>query len=363
MAIGPEALRTAPVACHSLEKRSRSLVSFKNFEGLPVLVTGADGFIGSHVCEALVRRGARVRAFSCYNSFGWRGWLDFLEPQYKSAIEIRDGDLRDSGSVEDASKGMQLILHLGALIAIPYSYSAPEAYIDTNVKGTLNVLTAARRVGAAVVATSTSEVYGSAQFVPISEAHPLNAQSPYAATKIASDQLALSFSRSFEMPVWVLRPFNTYGPRQSMRAVLPTIIMQLVRGDRKVKLGALHPTRDFTFVEDTAEGFLQVAGCEAALGDVVNIGSSFEITIGDAVKTIGEVMNVDIEIETESVRLRPDKSEVDRLFADTSKAQNLFNWAPKYGGSSGFREGIARTVDWFRKSENTANYRQFNYVV
>lgn len=329
-----------------------------------VLVTGADGFIGSHVVETFVRAGADVRAFCLYNSLGLKGWLDYLPAEIAGEVETCAGDLRDPIAVHNAANGCDQILHLGALIAIPYSYQAPDAYVAVNITGTLNVLQAARQCGAEVVCTSTSEVYGSAQFVPITEDHPLDAQSPYAATKIAADQLALSYHRSFDLPVTVLRPFNTYGPRQSMRAVIPTIVMQLVRGERKIKLGALRPTRDFTFVRDTARGFLQIAGCPETFGGVYNIGSSFEISIGDTVREIADLFGVEVDIEQEDDRMRPQKSEVERLCAGCDRAVSTFGWAPEFGGSrAGFRRGLEETVAWFRNAENLTLYRQQGYVV
>ena len=324
-----------------------------------VLVTGADGFIGSHLVELLVARGADVRALVQYNSFGRRGWLDTAPESVLRAIEVVAGDVRDRSSMWTAVQGTQLVLHLAALIAIPYSYGAPQSYVDTNITGTLNVLEAARAHGVErVVHTSTSEVYGTAQYVPIPETHPLNAQSPYAASKIGADQIALSFHRSFGLPVTVVRPFNTYGPRQSTRAVIPTIAIQIARGARKLRLGALHPTRDFTFVTDTASGFLAVAAADAAVGDVVNLGSGFEISVGDTAALIARAMGIEVEFESDPQRLRPAASEVERLFADTTKVRRLTDWAPAYGGREGFERGVAATVDWFRAPANLAHYGQ-----
>ncbi len=329
-----------------------------------ILVTGADGFIGSHLTELLVAEGATVRAFVQYNSLGSRGWLDHVAPDRLAECEVVAGDIRDAQSVRRAVEGCAVVLHLAALIAIPYSYQAPESYIDTNVKGTLNVLLAARDFGIErLVHTSTSEVYGTARSVPIGESHPLQAQSPYAASKIGADQLALSFHHAFGVPVAVLRPFNTYGPRQSARAVIPTVITQIAAGQRRIRLGHLHPTRDFTFVEDTARGFVQIAGCDAAIGEVTNIGSGFEIAIGDMVRLAAEVMGVEIELETDSDRLRPAGSEVERLWADTDKATRLFGWRPAHGGADGFRRGLARTIDWFRDPANLRFYRPGTYAV
>jgi dTDP-glucose 4,6-dehydratase len=330
----------------------------------PVLVTGADGFIGSHLVEAAVRAGHDVRAFVYYNSLNSWGWLDRAAPDVRGKFEVVAGDIRDPHGVRAAMEGCSAVLHLAALIAIPFSYRAPQSYVDTNVTGTLNVLQAARDNGVErVVCTSTSEVYGTAQFVPITEAHPLNAQSPYAASKIGADQLALSFQQSFGLPVTVLRPFNTYGPRQSARAVIPTIISQIAAGSRQIKLGSLHPTRDFTFVRDTARGFLQAMGCDAAVGKVVNIGSGFEISIGETAALIGEAMGADVEVMLDDERLRPAHSEVERLFAGTALATELFGWNPEFGGREGFLKGIAETAEWFRDPANLAMYKHDQYNV
>lgn len=326
------------------------------------MVTGADGFIGSHLCELLVKEGYQVRAFVYYNSFNSWGWLDQSDPEITENLEIFAGDIRDSGGVDDATRGCDVVLHLAALISIPFSYHSPDAYIQTNVTGTMNVLQAARRNEVSkVVCTSTSEVYGTAQFVPITEEHPLNAQSPYAATKTGADQLALSFHRSFNCPVAVIRPFNTYGPRQSARAVIPSIIGQIAAGKRTINLGALHPTRDFTFVRDTANGFIQAMTCEHTVGRVVNIGSDFEISIGDTVKAIAEAMAVDVDVRQEKKRLRPAASEVERLFAGTSLARELFDWKPAYGGYDGFVRGLAETAEWFQSPQNLAHYKVDQY--
>jgi dTDP-glucose 4,6-dehydratase len=329
-----------------------------------VLVTGADGFIGSHLVEELVKKEYEVRAFVCYNSFNSWGWLDTLPENVKNQIEVVSGDVRDSFCVSNAVRGCDSILHLAALIAIPFSYNAPDAYIQTNVTGTLNILHAAREHEVNnTVCTSTSETYGSAQFVPISEQHPLSAQSPYAASKIAADQMALAFYRSFDLAVSVLRPFNTYGPRQSARAVIPSIIGQVLSGCKTISLGSLSPTRDFTFVRDTARGFIQAMECSKCVGKVTNIGSNFEISIGDTVSLIGDVLNVDIQIITDPKRLRPEKSEVDRLYADVSQARKLFSWDPEYGGLAGFKVGLKETADWFSDQKNLAHYKNQNYNV
>ena len=327
-----------------------------------VLVTGADGFIGSHLTETLVRQGHNVRAFVLYNSFNSWGWLDHCAPDVKGKFEVFAGDIRDPHGVKEAMKGCDSVLHLAALIAIPYSYHSPDTYVDTNIKGTLNVLQAARELGVnRIVHTSTSEVYGTARFVPISEEHPLQGQSPYSATKIAADQLAYSFYSSFDLPVVIARPFNTYGPRQSARAVIPTIITQIANGKRQIKLGAVSPTRDFNFVQDTVAGFIAAMNSDKVLGEVVNFGSNFEISIGDTVQLIAKVMNADIEIITDENRLRPENSEVVRLWASNTKAKELFGWQPCYGGREGFKRGLAETAEWFMKPDNLAKYKSDIY--
>lgn len=327
-----------------------------------VLVTGADGFIGSHLTETLVRAGYDVRAFVLYNSFNSWGWLDHCAEDVRGQFEVFAGDIRDPHGVRTAMAGCDAVLHLAALIAIPYSYHSPDTYVDTNIKGTLNVVQAARELGVRkVVHTSTSEVYGTAQFVPITEDHPLQGQSPYSASKIGADQIAQSFYLSFGTPVVTLRPFNTYGPRQSARAVIPTIITQIANGDRRIKLGAVHPTRDFNFVADTVQGFIKALESDAGVGEVINVGSNFEISIGDTVQTIAEVMNAEIEVETDEQRLRPDKSEVERLWADNTRARDLLGWAPAYGGLEGFRRGLAETSEWFTDPANLALYKADRY--
>jgi NAD dependent epimerase/dehydratase len=329
-----------------------------------ILVTGADGFIGSHLVEDLVAAGYQVRSFCLYNSEGSWGWLDSLPAATRAELDVVLGDIRDPLCVREAMRGCEQVFHLAALIAIPYSYVAPASYIDTNIHGTLNVVQSARDLGVMrVVHTSTSETYGTAQFVPITEEHPQIGQSPYAASKIGADQIALSYWRSFETPISVLRPFNTYGPRQSARAVIPTIITQVAAGQRQIRLGALSPTRDFNFVADTCAAFRAVAGCDAALGQVVNAASNFEISIGDTAALIGEVMNVELEIVTDDQRLRPEGSEVNRLFGDNSRLCQLTGWQPAYGGLDGFRRGLARTVEWFSDPANLARYRPGSYAV
>lgn len=329
-----------------------------------VLVTGADGFIGSHLVEALVHQGYNVKAFVLYNSFNSWGWLDKLAPEVLKQVEIFSGDIRDPHGVQVAMKDCYAVLHLAALIAIPYSYHSPDTYIDTNVKGTLNVLQAARNLGIEkFIHTSTSEVYGTARFVPITEEHPLQGQSPYSASKIGADQLAFSFYSSFELPVIIARPFNTYGPRQSARAVIPTIITQLAKGERVIKLGSLTPTRDFNYVKDTVGGFIAALESKVGFGEVFNFGSNFEVSIGDTVKIIGELMGVEVKIVTDDVRLRPDNSEVERLWADNSKAIKTLNWKPAYSGLDGFKRGLTETIEWFKNESNLASYKSNIYNI
>lgn len=329
-----------------------------------VLITGADGFIGSHLTESLVREGYSVRAFVMYNSFNSWGWLDQVSVETKKSIEIFAGDIRDPHGVNDAMRGCDAVLHLAALIAIPYSYHSPDTYIDTNVKGTLNVLQAARELGVKrVIHTSTSEVYGTAQFVPITEEHPLQGQSPYSASKIGADQLAYSFYSSFNLPVVIARPFNTYGPRQSARAIIPTVITQIANGAKQLKLGTITPTRDFSYVQDTVNAFIATLKSDNALGEVVNFGSNFEISIVDIVALIAEQMNVKIEITADIERMRPAKSEVERLWADNSKAKKLFGWSPAFAGRDGLARGIQETISWFAQPENLRHYKSDVYNV
>ena len=329
-----------------------------------ILVTGADGFIGSHLTETLVAKDYDVRAFVFYNSFDSWGWLDSADAKTRRAIEVCAGDIRDPLAVREAMRGCEAVLHLAALIAIPFSYRAPHAYVETNIAGTLNVLQAALDLSLQkVVHTSTSEVYGTARFVPITEDHPLQGQSPYSATKIGADQLALSFHASFGLPVSVIRPFNTYGPRQSARAVIPTIITQIAAGQRRIKLGAISPTRDFNYVADTVAGFLAMLESSNADGEVINIGSNFEISIGDTAKLIAEVMGATIEIETDEARFRPANSEVERLWADNGKAAERLGWKPDYTGRDGMRRGLEQTAKWFAEPANLARYRVGEYVV
>jgi NAD dependent epimerase/dehydratase len=329
-----------------------------------ILVTGADGFIGSHLTEELVRKGYETKAFVLYNSFNSWGWLDHCGPDVREQFEVFAGDIRDPHGVRKAMEGCEAVLHLAALIAIPYSYHSPDTYVDTNIKGTLNVVQAARELAVAkVVHTSTSEVYGTAQFVPITEEHPLQGQSPYSASKIGADQIAMSFYNSFSTPVSIIRPFNTYGPRQSARAVIPTVITQIANNERKIKLGTLHPTRDFNYVEDTVSGFFAALESDQAVGQVINLGSNFEISIGDTVKMIADLMGAEIEILTDQQRLRPEKSEVERLWADNTKAKKLLKWNPNYGGITGLQKGLEKTVEWFMDPQHLADYKSDKYNI
>lgn len=323
-----------------------------------VLVTGADGFIGSHLVELLVREGYKVKALSQYNSFNYWGWLEDVD--CKDQIEVLNGDVRDPHYCKHITKGVDVVYHLAALIAIPYSYVAPDSYVDTNVKGTLNICQAALENGVKrVIHTSTSEVYGTAQYVPIDEAHPLQPQSPYSASKIGADAMAMSFYNAFDLPLTIARPFNTYGPRQSARAVIPTIISQIASGKKQIKLGDVSPTRDFNYVADTCRGFLALANCEKAIGETVNIGSNFEISVGDTLCLIRELMGSDVEFLVDEQRLRPGKSEVFRLWCDNTKIRGLTGFEPVYD----IRAGLKETVDWFVRAENLAKYKANIYNV
>jgi NAD dependent epimerase/dehydratase len=330
--------------------------------GASVLVTGADGFIGSHLTETLARQGYRVRAFVYYNSNNSWGWLDQCSEDVKGHFEVFAGDIRDPHGVREAMKGCDAVIHLAALIAIPFSYHSPDTYVETNIKGTLNVLQAARELKIKrVIHTSTSEVYGTAKFVPITEDHPLQGQSPYSASKIGADQLAFSFFTSFNLPVVTIRPFNTYGPRQSARAVIPTIITQIANGAREIKLGSITPTRDFSYVKDTVAGFIAALQSEGGLGEVINLGSDFEISIKEAAQLIGETMGTSFEIICDEIRLRPDKSEVERLWADINKAKEILDWKPTYGGRDGFQRGLTETINWFTQTKNLRPYKSGMY--
>lgn len=332
--------------------------------GKKVLVTGADGFIGSHLTEHLVRLGVDVRAFVYYNSFNSWGWLDESSDDVRKSLDVFAGDIRDPNGVRAAMKDCDVVLHLAALIAIPYSYHSPDTYIDTNVKGTLNVVQAARDLGVErVVHTSTSEVYGTARFVPITEEHPLQGQSPYSASKIGADQIAQSFFTSFNTPVTTIRPFNTYGPRQSARAVIPTIITQIATGAHQLKLGALNPTRDFNYVRDTVRGFVALAECDAAVGQMVNVGSNYEVSIGDTAMLIARLMGKDVEFISDEQRIRPAGSEVERLWADNTLARELAGWTPEYPGIEGLKRGLQETIDWFAQPENLRRYKAGVYNI
>lgn len=311
-----------------------------------ILVTGADGFIGSHLTESLLEKGYDVKAFSYYNSFNTWGWLDTLPKERLNEIEVFTGDIRDPNGVREAMKGTDAVFHLAALIAIPFSYHSPDSYVDTNIKGTLNVLQAARQLELErILVTSTSEVYGTAQYVPIDEKHPYQGQSPYSATKIGADRLAESFYRSFDMPISIVRPFNTFGPRQSARAVIPTIISQLLAGKKEIKLGSLTPTRDFNYVKDTAAGFIAIAESNCTIGEEINIATGQEISIGELANEIISQINPEAEIICDEQRLRPEKSEVNRLLGSNEKLKNLTNWSQQYT----FEQGIAETISWIKE--------------
>jgi NAD dependent epimerase/dehydratase len=327
-----------------------------------VLVTGAGGFIGSHLVEAVVRKGCKVRAFVHYNSFNSWGWMDYLNQakDIKNYIEIFSGDVRDPYGVKKAMRDIDIVFHLAALIGIPYSYNSPESYVDTNIKGTLNILQAGRELEIQkIIHTSTSEVYGTAQFTPITEEHPINPQSPYSATKAAADFVALSFYRSFNTPATVIRPFNTYGPRQSARAIIPTIISQIISKETKVRLGDVYPKRDFIYVKDTVQGFIDAAESDKSVGKVIHIGSSSEISISELANLIAKLMDSKIEIEVADERKRPKKSEVERLLADNGRARELIGWSPRYK----LEDGIAETIEWFSNSDNLKFYKPDIYNI
>lgn len=311
-----------------------------------VLVTGADGFIGSHLTEELVKKGYEVKAFVFYNSFNTWGWLDTLSDDIMKHVEIFQGDVRDPNGVKQAMKGCEAVFHLAALIAIPFSYHSPDTYVDTNIKGTLNVLQAAREYGVRVLVTSTSEVYGTAQYVPIDEKHPFQGQSPYSATKIGADRLAESFYRSFDLPVTIVRPFNTYGPRQSARAVIPTIILQLLAGKSEIKLGSLTPTRDFNYVKDTAHGFIAMYESDRTIGQEINIATQREISIGQLAEELIRQIKPDAKIICDEQRLRPEKSEVNRLLGCNQKIMELTDWKPQYT----FEQGLAETIEFLKNN-------------
>jgi NAD dependent epimerase/dehydratase len=327
---------------------------------MKVLITGADGFIGSHLTESLVKEGYDVRAFVCYNSFNSWGWLDTLPESILKNIEIFSGDIRDPNGVRMAMKGCDFVFHLAALIAIPFSYHSPDSYIDTNIKGTLNIIQAAKELGVErLLVTSTSEVYGTAQFVPITELHPKQSQSPYSASKIGADAIADSFYRSFDLPLTIVRPFNTYGPRQSARAVIPTIISQLLNGSEEIKLGDITPTRDLLFVKDTVNGFLKIAECDKLIGHEVNIATQSEISVGDLAQSLINQINPNARIVSDSNRIRPEKSEVFRLFGSNEKIKSYTGWEQKYS----LEDGLAETIEWFSNKENLKQYKSEIYNV
>ena len=325
---------------------------------MKILITGADGFIGSHLTEMLVTKGHEIIALSQYNSFNNWGWLE--DVNCKSKIKVLTGDIRDPHYCKHITKDVDIIFHLAALIAIPYSYIAPDSYVDTNIKGTLNICQAAKENGnIRVIHTSTSEVYGTAQYVPIDENHPMQPQSPYSATKIAADAMAMSFFNAFELPVTIVRPFNTYGPRQSARAVIPTIITQIASGMKEIKLGDTSPTRDFNYVEDTCRGFLAIMDNDQTIGETINIGSNFEISVGDTLNLIKELMNSDVKFVIDEQRIRPEKSEVFRLWCDNTKIERLTGFKPKIG----IREGLQKTIDWITQPDHLRDYKAEIYNV
>ncbi len=328
-----------------------------------IFVSGADGFIGSHLTETLVKKGFNVKALVLYNSYNSHGWLDSIDHKIKKNIEVIPGDIRDQSNIKNAMKGCETVFHLASLIAIPYSYTSPEAYIETNVKGTMNMLLAARDNNILnFVNTSTSEVYGSAKYIPINEDHPLQPQSPYSASKISADQIAMSFHSSFNMPINIIRPFNTYGPRQSARAVIPTIITQILNKAKKIKLGLATPTRDFNFIDDTVSGFLSFLK-PIKHGEIINIGSNYEVSIKETYNIISKIVGFESKIEIDEQRIRPKNSEVERLFACNKKAKKLLNWEPQYKGIKGFKKGLNKTIKWFSKKENLKLYKSNEYNI
>lgn len=333
---------------------------YKAFNGKKVLVTGADGFIGSHLVEALVASGASVVAFVCYNSFNSWGWLDSFSSTVMGDVKVIAGDIRDPHGVVDAMGGCDVVFHLAALIAIPFSYNSPDAYVDTNIKGTLNVLQAARQHAVSrVLITSTSEVYGTARYVPIDENHPFQGQSPYSASKIGADRLAESFYKSFGLPVTIVRPFNTFGPRQSARAVIPTLIMQFLKKAECLQIGDMRPTRDFNYVEDTVSGFLALAACRQAIGEEVNIASCSEFSIQAVVELLSEIFQYTPEVIVDQKRLRPAASEVERLFGSNTKIKKLTEWSPQFS----FEDGLRTTADWFSRDDNLDRYKTDIYNI
>jgi len=329
-----------------------------------IFVTGADGFIGSHLVESLVKKGYDIKALVLYNSFNYWGWLDDIDESIKKSIEVVTGDIRDPFGIDNAIKDCDVVINLAALIAIPYSYSSPSSYVDTNIKGTLNILESTKKHNIQkLIHTSTSEVYGSAQYIPIDEKHPNIAQSPYAATKIAADQLVLSYYRSFDTPAGIVRPFNTYGPRQSNRAIIPTTITQILSGSKEIRLGNTHPTRDFSYVDDTVNGIIKSINSDDIVGNVINLGSGFEISINDTIKLITEIIGKDIKVKSDKVRVRKKLSEVDQLLSDNTLAKKILKWEPKYSNIEGFKLGLQKTIDWFSSEQNRNKYKSDIYNI
>lgn len=329
-----------------------------------IFVTGADGFIGSHLVESLVKKGYDVKALVLYNSFNYWGWLDDINESIKKSIEVVTGDIRDPFGIDNAIKDCDVVINLAALIAIPYSYSSPSSYVDTNIKGTLNILESTKKHNIQkLIHTSTSEVYGSAQYIPIDEKHPNIAQSPYAATKIAADQLVLSYYRSFDTPAGIVRPFNTYGPRQSNRAIIPTTITQILSGSKEIRLGNTHPTRDFSYIDDTVNGIIKSINSDEIIGNVINLGSGFEISINDTIKLITEIIGKDIEVISDKVRVRKKLSEVDQLLSDNTLAKKILKWEPKYSNIEGFKLGLQKTIEWFSNEQNRNKYKSDIYNI
>ena len=331
---------------------------------MKILVTGADGFIGSHLSEALVKKGHEVTAFVYYNAFNSFGWLDNIDEKIKKSLKIFPGDIRDENLVRKAIKDCDVIINLAALIGIPYSYNSPKSYLETNAQGTLNILQSAKDYGIKkVIHTSTSEVYGTAKYIPIDENHPLDGQSPYSASKIAADHLAISFYKSFDTPVSIIRPFNTYGPRQSARAIIPTIILQMINGNKEISLGSVKTTRDFSFIDDTVDAYMAAIKATDVNGEVINLGSGHETSIVDLVKIINTIMKKNCKIITDKKRIRPKKSEVERLLSSNSKAFKKLRWKPKYIGRTGLIKGLTKTIEWFNKKENFSRYKSDIYNV
>ena len=335
-----------------------------NYKNKNILITGADGFIGSHLVEELTKHQCNITAMSLYNSFNTWGWLEDIDKNILDNIEVISGDIRDYKFVNKAVQNSDIIFHLASLIAIPYSYHSPNSYLQTNVQGTLNILESALDTNIEkIIHTSTSEVYGDTKILPISEETPIISKSPYSATKIAADQLAYSYFSSFNLPVSIIRPFNTYGPRQSNRAIIPTIITQMLSENKKIKLGSLYPTRDFSYIADTVDGFIHVGKSPKSLGEVINIGSGFEISIKDLCELIREIIDTDIRIISDKSRIRPKSGEVYRLKADNKKAKKLLNWSPKYSGKLGLKKGLVETIEWFSEPNNIDRYKTGLYNI